>query len=493
MWDDFENIELPPGPDKKSRSVWWVLLSLVLIVALLGSSALGLFWLWQQHQVETAQLQRSPATAESRASIITDEIEDEVDVVEATAVSTAVTTVSTPSGPIQNRIVFVDQNGQIGTVSPAGDELRILTNRDKRYSFPAWSPDGSQIAAVGINRASATINVLVDDEDGETAVVYDSSEEPPFYLYWSPDSQKISFLASHPDDPMALHLVDADGEAESHIISTGGPFYWIWSQNSMEMLVHIGITGEDARLAFVGIDGDDVGDDLAVPGFFQTPGISADGRFLAYAEEVGLSGSRIVIADQQAGRQFQERHGGVVAMGWSPANNKLAYISSADDEGNGFYGPLRLVDAETNEITVLSRQEVLAFFWSPNGRYLAYIRPSGKQANANAKRQNVTRRLFAIEPAQQFQLPHFDVVVVDTETGNGQVLLRQAQLSFEFLTQFLPFFDQYALSHRIWSPAGDALVLPLIVDNQEQISVVSINSGRVQFLAEGSIGFWSWQ
>ena len=47
-----------------------------------------------------------------------------------------------------------------------------------------------------------------------------------------------------------------------------------------------------------------------------------------------------------------------------------------------------------------------------------------------------------------------------------------------FVNQVLPYFDQYALSHRFWAPDSEAIVLP--VDND--LGVPQITS----FLADGS-------
>jgi TolB protein len=77
-------------------------------------------------------------------------------------------------------------------------------------------------------------------------------------------------------------------------------------------------------------------------------------------------------------------------------------------------------------------------------------------------------------------------------SGNQRRLARFVPTNL-FLRQFLPFFDQYSLSHRIWSPDSDALVIPLIEDGRSQIAVVPISRGSVQLVADGEIAFWSHQ
>lgn len=75
---------------------------------------------------------------------------------------------------------------------------------------------------------------------------------------------------------------------------------------------------------------------------------------------------------------------------------------------------------------------------------------------------------------------------------------QQPLLSFSpspiFLSQFIPFFDQYALSHRLWSPASDAIVLPMVDgDGNSGIYVVSAGSGEATRVADGTMAFGIWQ
>jgi TolB protein len=62
-----------------------------------------------------------------------------------------------------------------------------------------------------------------------------------------------------------------------------------------------------------------------------------------------------------------------------------------------------------------------------------------------------------------------------------------------FLSQFMPFFDQYALSHRLWSPKSDAIVFPMVQDGISHLSIVQVESGEIDILTDGEIGFWSHQ
>jgi TolB protein len=61
-----------------------------------------------------------------------------------------------------------------------------------------------------------------------------------------------------------------------------------------------------------------------------------------------------------------------------------------------------------------------------------------------------------------------------------------------FINQVLPYFDQYALSHRVWAPDGASILLPVIAeDGAEALQVLPADGSPGRVLAEGSIGFWS--
>ena len=66
-------------------------------------------------------------------------------------------------------------------------------------------------------------------------------------------------------------------------------------------------------------------------------------------------------------------------------------------------------------------------------------------------------------------------------------------LSSAFMSQFIPYFDQYAFSHQLWSPDSNTFVLPLRSGRQSEVTLVDARNGRTTPLAEGSIGFWSRQ
>jgi TolB protein len=172
-------------------------------------------------------------------------------------------------------------------------------------------------------------------------------------------------------------------------------------------------------------------------------------------------------------RNFQP-HEGVVALGWSPEHDRLAYISP-EELRLSFYGPLKLIDLEDDTQRVLTDEVVFAFFWSPDGDKIAYL------------------TLASFEEGETTNIIKFDLSVVNV-VNNEVSKIVQFQPSTVFIDQLMPFFDNYAQSHRIWSPTSDALVLPMINgEGESQIVVVPIDGGELRTIADGVSAFWSYK
>ena len=124
-----------------------------------------------------------------------------------------------------NRIAYVGNDGNLFTINPDGTDISQLTNTDLRvgpagpvlaqtaqtqlfYAWPTWSPDSSKIAAslVAVSGNDVRLSVeVIDVADGGSTRVYTNQPNTasiargaPHYLYWAPDSAKITFLAAEP-------------------------------------------------------------------------------------------------------------------------------------------------------------------------------------------------------------------------------------------------------------------------------------------------------
>lgn len=486
-----DDYDLDSARADRRRGCLFLAISVLLIITLASSSAVALFVAMRHENrvATTERIERVKSAPTAAPATVVAAVPTPLPVSEHAEASSATQI---------NRIAIINHEGQIETLSPTGADRRVLTLRSDRtfFQFPAWAPDGRRLAVVGNQPSGGSIYVLDDVARlGPLAErqVYFSDDQPPFYLYWSPDSSHVAFLANHSRNLAGLNVVAGDGSGDSRLLATGSPFYWDWSHDGQQMLIHSGRNRSDESLALIDIDGQMMADNLAVPGNFQAPGIGRDGRYWAFAEQTGDGMSALVVVDTQSGERHAYEQGGSLALGWSPARNQIAFTNGPLD-GHPYWGPLRWLDVTTGEVRLLSTQMVLAFFWSPDGRSIAFITLS-RDANddgINARKEDGIRRVsrVAAAPVQQPGRSMLTLSVIDVETGTGLRLLDFLPTAV-YLSQFLPYFDQYALSHRIWAPDSSAIVLPVREDDAGQILVVPVGGGRPYRLADGDIAFWS--
>jgi TolB protein len=427
-----------------------------------------------------------------------------------------------------NRIAFVNPNGELETISPDGTQRRRIAPSELFFQFPAWSPDGQRVAAVGGTFDRAGVFVF-EDAANDTArldpppAIYESDRDAPVYVFWSPDSQHLSFITNRVEEKsLGLHVASvvgtspaARGEATSRLVATGRPCFWDWSADGKRILLHTGLASEeDSQLKFIDPFNPASGNaSLARPGLFQAPGIARSGRFWAFGQINRAGELQLVVDGRSTPKRMLVPHHGIAAMSWSPAHDQLAYISPTEPVRT-YYGPLRLLDATTGKVRVLTDDIVLAFFWSPDGRHIAYftianiaeyvqhnILPNPDAAVHDGGFWNRDEAGQERDPEQEEteeeRTLRFNLWSVDIEQGEHRLIVTFEPVD-TFVNHLLPFFDQYALSHRIWSPDSDAIVLPMMAGGDEgneraDIYVVPMSrrGGPPRPIAEGTMAFWS--
>lgn len=382
-----------------------------------------------------------------------------------------------------NRIAFVDDAGGLNAIGADGSNRQAYEIAGAAFLFPAWSPDGTHIAAIGGDPSSGAIYILDDASQAaaasaapEPVVAYGRSSESPIYLYWSPDGRRIAFITSEPDG-LALQTVVTDGSALPIVVRRGQPMYWAWVDDA-HLLVHSGGDAQDAFVGEVGLDASPATPIGGAIGQFQAPGISSSGDYRAYVVATS-DAARVVVEARRGSTRVEAAVVGASALGWSPAGDQLAFTAPAQSIGLPV-GSLRLIDAPSGSTRTLLDGLVVAYFWSPDARTIAalHIVVAGGETAAAAP--------IAPAVAASLRLSFVDVATGAIRSERAVVLPNLV------LSQFLPFFDQYALSHRLWSPASDAIVLPLVDSTgQSHITILPADGSEPRRLADGVAAFWS--
>ena len=366
------------------------------------------------------------------------------------------------------------------------------------FQFPAWSPDGSRVAAIGSAPDGGGIYVFqargVGAADPPTAtaptIVYRSPDRPPFYLYWSPDGRNVTFLTTEPQG-LALRVAPADASSAGGIVRQGSPLYWDWVEPG-RALVHQG-AGANAFLGEVSLDGAAGQPNATTPGAFRSPAVSRDASHRAFMIDKGGGSEAVVIESRDGSNRHEVPIPGLAAFTFAPAGTSLAFIGPTapnTQQTSLPIGPLQVVDVASGAVRTIQEGSLVAFFWSPDGRTIATLRIPAPGENDVA---SIDARLPPIDVPPTATTAGFDLSVAFVDVASGQVRSsKRARVSNLFAGQILPFFDQYALSHRFWSPDSTSIVLPLVDDQGVDGVVVFPADGSAQRrLADGETGFRS--
>jgi len=401
-------------------------------------------------------------------------------------------------------IVVLANDSSLWLVESTGTVTQLASTVDGAFAFPAWSPDGTRIAAIRYNATENAILVF----DPSTAddvlpippqVIFRSPTIGPFYLSWTPDGDRVSFLASG-DTALSLRVAPADGSAPldgsgpGATIGTGSPYYFDWIDGE-HLMTHVG-EGDAAQLGEIGLDGAAVGPAVASPGAFRSAVVSPDGRYVSYIRSGTDGESAVVLAERDGGGERTMPVFGYAAVGFDPTGDTVASIGPTAPDPNPITlpaGPLRLLDPSGDEPRTLLDGRVLSFWWSPDGKTIAALRvqPVGASAPSAEGVAATPSDAVASPAASAAPAPtEARVIFVDVATGDvsSEVVVVPGKL---FVDQFLTFFDQYALSHRIWAPDSTSLLFPVVTPNGGTRVAVLSRDGSDPILLDGQAAFWS--
>jgi hypothetical protein len=286
----------------------------------------------------------------------------------------------------------------------------------------------------------------------------------------------------------ALLLLPSEG-GKTHTLDTGKPFYWVWAPDSRSILAHINGHGRATSVVTkYNLKGDEPSQITLhfSPALFQAPLISSDGQFSLISAELypGWGTLTLLNSDGQLTEKLTT-WGGYLAFDWSNQGRRsngdskqsstelLAVLSGTQSPFGGMIGYLSIADGleplKTEPYRVDSKG-IIAFFWSPDGKKIAYFEPVIESNSKNGQ------ELF------------LNVSVLDVEK-------REKRLLHSFQPQFIAVFDQYQRSHTIWSPDSTCLVINTMEDGKKPgIMIVPLEeNSKPQLIAYGFLPFWSWQ
>lgn len=406
-------------------------------------------------------------------------------------------------------IVYTGNDGNIYTVNQAGGNQSALTDdagivdedtgESVLYELPVWSPDASQIAFARLqisNQSVQQASLMLAGPDGKGLTeTYTTDEQLPIYLYWSPDGERLSFISTTDgaSSNLMLQIIPRDG-GSVEILDAGSPYYWSWSPDSSNLLVHVGNNNPNARLSFLALDNGVLESRLdLVPWAFNSPAWSPDGEHLMMAIEPEPNASRGVLALTTLSGQVEQELAefeNSVAFAWSPDGDRIAYIAGRSEITQINIGPLTVLDPEKPDeaITTPEEENVMGFFWSPDGRKIAYFEPVLVQPSALQGDDTGNQ-----PPPDEEQDPILFVRlrVLNVRSGESRDVV-SFQPTEDFYAMLLN-FDQHHRSSTIWSPDSENIAIAGLGQEGVPSIWVLAASGNLtpRHLADGRLAFWS--
>ncbi len=374
--------------------------------------------------------------------------------------------------PAAGQLAVVGLDGSI-TVLRAGEEPLSVTGDSSSpdiqrfYRDPTWSPTG-WLSYVQVERDADGVMldvVAVRPGQNEPQTIFNTTQANYIYGYWSPvpcsdgpDCGQFAYLMNDVTG-IKLHLAQVYSETASDIIAgEGRSLYYSWSPDGTSMLWR----RDAAELEIYDVLNNMITETLPdQPGLFSAPAWSpVDERLLFARVEDDLN--YMTIADGDERTEFETALPGFVYFNWSPDGQKIAFVN-----GELPFPKLSIASADgIAELEVPNLENIVAFFWSPDSTRLAVV------SFEEVRESPLDRGDVRARPTRQTGKPALIWHVVDAETGQETRLTPFLPTGEEFY--LLQFFDQFAQSHRVWSPDSRFIVFAGVTpaDSEPTINLI---------------------
>lgn len=349
-----------------------------------------------------------------------------------------------PSG----RLAYVAADEHIYTLAlDGGDPRRVdavpgeqpVAGEVRLSRWPTWTADGSRLAFMRLRSgegdapASATLWSVAGD-GSNLQKLWESRGEAPVYMAWAPNAALLGVLVQR-TDRLALLLVDPGGSGQARQVAEGSPLYFAWSPDASQLLLHLGGDHRSNGQASLSLVRPEAGGGQqalpSLPADFRAAAWSADGGRIGFVAEAPDKSAVLTVANAQGGEPVRlaplSDEGAFV---WAPDGRRLAF-STRSASSAPFYQGLEVMKPDGTERTRVAEEPVMAYFWSPD---------SGKLAYAAVDRQIQALSWFVADAAGK------------NKKRIGSFLPSEEQI------RHFAFFDQYALSHGLWSADSRYLV-----------------------------------
>jgi Tol biopolymer transport system component len=225
-------------------------------------------------------------------------------------------------------LVWVDRTGAVQGTLAAGDYWQLA---------PRISADGRHVLAGRYDAAAVNAGNLwvLDAERGVgTPLTFDAADDAT--AIWSPDGRRVVFARTRSQETFGLQIADVDAPEEARELVASGNSLWMgpdcWTPDGRRVL--FGRTGTDTGYDILVVDvagGSEPEEWLATPFNEKGADISPDGRWVAYASDIGGAHNVYVRSFEGPGTPWQVSTAGGTSPRFSPRGDEIFYRSPASD------------------------------------------------------------------------------------------------------------------------------------------------------------------
>jgi Tol biopolymer transport system component len=289
-----------------------------------------------------------------------------------------------------------DGEGDIFVMNADGSDQRRLTNGPSYDAWPAWSPNGSQIAFTSARNGNADIYVM--DADGTSLQRLTDDVESDFWPDWSPDGTQIAFV-SRRDGNSELYVVDVEGSSLQRLTNTPGrEDFPAWSPDGPR-IVFSRIEGNDGTFV---MDADGSNEQRLLNYPVLEPAWSPNGTRIAFgSDHGGLRAIYVMDADGSNLQKLSNTRAGENCPDWSQDGTRITFASWRDGDGE-----IYVMDADGSNLQKLTDNRYEDEFpaWRPQSPTLGVLKPPARPLLGDTWSRPSDGMIMVYVPRGEFQM-----------------------------------------------------------------------------------------